>query len=305
MLSNIPNSRKLLVGFGSLIILLTCLGCVSEAKKGTIANAFQILANVQDINAMFYDARIAAAAHAETGEIEYSHKVNVLTQAITETCDRVLEIMVAPANRERIGVIKGYMHDFNRLDDVLKALNEELRDRRAERVVAASGVLDTLTRGHEIVFNTATASAQMVEVNDTQVEYVDRARLNSMAQIAAIERHFGLARVAAMNFETALDRADRDRYWQTLEVEVRAINEAARELENYIVSPAGRAAAALNDLMRFLADWQNASMAIGHIIRQREANSAAIERLSALVDDLLAQVRMVIFDRMSMLIDEL
>jgi len=310
MLSNVFRRSELLVGFGSLIVLLTCLGCVSETKKRTITNQINVLASVATINDLFNEARIAAA-HAETGDPVYSEEVARLTQMATEKCDRLLEIMFAPANRERVNVIKEYMWEFAKLDDVLKALNQDFRDRRAERVVAANGFYEALDRAMEAVQGAAVAGAVRGHLEngvfsvaaDGEVMYTNLDRLNAMARITAIQRHFGLARVAVMNFEVALTQAERDRYWHILESEIRAIVIEVNELENYIISPAGRQA--LVDLQRYAMEWQTASNGVGDTIRRKAANSAAIERLSTQVDELLAHLIMAVFERTTTLIDEL
>ena len=331
---NMPGGRMLL---GSLVVLLTCLGCVSEAKKRPLTHQINVLAIVQDITTLFNEAQLAAAAHAATEDARYAHEVTRLIQEAQEACDRVREMMFAPANRERIHVMKEHLVRFNELDNMLEALNHDLRNRRAERTVAANGVYMILSKGREIVFNTATAHVQMVEIDDTQVEdvdqdrlnlmariaaierhlglariaeiddtqveFIDRDRLNSMALIGAIERHFGLAQIAAMNYEMALEQADRDRFWLIFENELRAIHIEYAKLENYIVTTAGRQA--LEDLRRFLAEWQIASNSIGGIIRTRAGIRSEVKRLSELINDLLSQLHAACFHRIQNLIEEL
>ena len=287
MLSNMP--RKLFVGFGSLIVLLACLGCASEAKKGRVANQIQVIASVQDITATFYEARIAAAAHAATGDPTYARIVEIYVDSIYDACNSVLDIIVNPENRELIMQIQRDVNEFGRLDDALAALNQELRERRVERVIATNGIFDSLMRVQEIVRSAATASAREIEVNGMYVEYVHLDRLRAMDRIAFIQRHVGLARVAAMNFETALEQNDRNRFWVILESELMAMDVEIGELENYIVSPQGRQA--ITDLRRFTADWKQASDAIGGIITRRATNSAEVERLSTHITDKLAGIR--------------
>ena len=318
MLSNMPIGRKLLVGFGTLILLLLLLGGVAiyaliqvKENAAQVERQVQVFSQINTIAMTINEGMTAAANHGTTGYVRYADEVTRLAGVIDEQCERVLDIMVAPANRDRVGTIRGHIREFHRLDEVLKSLNQDFVNRRAERVTAATGVYASLDGALEAVQGAATAAAVRGSLIDGvysiaeggEVEYVNRDRMNAVVRIATIQRHFGLARVSAMNFETAIEQADRDTYWRTLENEIRSINTQAQELETYIVSPSGRQA--LANLRTFATDWQTASNGVGDAIRARAANTAAIERLSGQIDDLLSQIVKASNDRVESLNEDM
>ena len=310
MLSNMPTGMKLLVGFGSrivfwLLLVVAAIYALMQVKDNAAAveRQVQVFSLINTMAMTINEGMTAATYHARTGYLRYGDEVTRLAAQIDDQCEKVLEIMVAPANRERVGTIRGYVRNFKELDDVLAGLNQDFATHRATRVTAAAGVYSSLNAVLEAVQGAATTGAQNVvaEVDGTmrEVEYVNRDRMRAVERIAIAQRHFGLARVAATNFEVALGQADRDRYWGILESEIRNINNEVRSLEAYVVSPGGRQA--LADLSKFAGEWQTASSGIGDTIRRRAANSAEIELLSNQINDLLAQIVTASNDRVNAL----
>ena len=296
-----PIGRKLLVGFGSLIVLLLLLGGVAiyallEVQKNAAAvvNQINVFAGVNQITTTAFDATTAAANHSTTGYARYSEEVATLTQAVVDECNAVLQIMVNPENRARVERIRDDMTEFRRLDGVLAELNRQFVGKRADRVVAADGMYDELDKIVAAIQGAATAGAVKGNLVDNvfsidpdgEIEYVNRARKNAMTRVVSVQKHVGLARVAIMNFEAALEQSDRERYWAILDGDIRAIDTEAQELGDYIVSPEGRAA--LAELRRYAADWQEASRLVGVAINDRAANDASIQRLNREINARLA-----------------
>ncbi|MDR1964400.1 MAG: methyl-accepting chemotaxis protein [Planctomycetaceae bacterium] len=212
MLSNMRIGRKLLVGFGLLIILLVVVGfgsflALQKINSETLMLLRQIdvfsLSNSIVTNA--YEAQLSSDRHSMTKDSKYHADVTNRIKSVNDASTDVKKLMSDEKNIENTNEIVEQATGFDKLDQEYANLVSKIKEIKSKRNASYKIVLNSTTELMELIKKELNDNAKEVEINGSPKKFIEQDQVETLLLLTTVLEELQQIRILARNYEMTLD----------------------------------------------------------------------------------------------------
>ena len=280
MLSNFKIGKKLLIGFGLLIIMLLAVGIVAfwalwSINKQTNAMLEQVTIFSESNTAVMssYEAQLASNRHSLTQDPKYHKDVTDRVAVVVQSCDDAKKLMHDPKNVENADKIAADAQRYADLDqgfaDAVVKLNETKAKRDAAYTAAKAASDELGATVWEVAHGPRFMIKQSVDENGTSVEktFMSIDRVTAIRLNAQAARLMEMNRVATRNYEGESDPTKQEEILKEINTRFDELYKICKDVyDNYTVSDTCRKL--VDNAVAGLKGWQES---VNEVVTQLNA----------------------------------
>ena len=286
MLSNMRIDKKLLLGFGVMVVLLLLVGGVGwwalrSVDQGTEKTLEQINVFIQSNDAVMesYEAQLASNRHTLTRNPEFNARVKEHVGKVVSACDSAISYMHTDANKQKARAIADDAKNFLALDTNFITLLNNLNSAKKNSADCERKANSAIHALKERINKTSDELAVDVDAGKEKLDgKLLRERMKAIETTTTMLEMVERISFRAVQYELAVSDEEQAKYHQDIMDSFKFGEEALPVLKTFLTHP--QCHALMNDVSTAMDEWKKTILPLEAAVTAMENNQREKDTLA-------------------------